>query len=259
MRERIRAWIGEYIQDNLTKNRPLTTWEEPLVAIAAANDPLFTDLKRIVAPDHLLPTDLLTDAKSVITYFLPFSRAINLSNHKSRETSVEWARAYIETNQLIVAVNEYLSCKLAELKYRAAVVLPTHNFDQKTLISQWSHKHVAYIAGLGTFGINHLLITAKGCNGRLGSLVTDMVLAATPRPDFEFCLRKYNGSCGSCVGRCPQEVLAGLEFDRQKCYDLCLENAAKLQTIGLADVCGKCASQVPCSFTAPATALRRKQ
>jgi len=254
MRESITAWIVNYIQENSIKDKPVTTWQSPLVAIASANDPLFSELQTIVTLDHLLPTDLLAGAQSVITYFLPFSRAINLSNLHNRESSAEWATAYIETNKLISSVNNHISQQLAELGYRAAVVPPTHNFDKETLISHWSHKHVAYIAGLGTFGINHLLITAKGCNGRLGSLVTDMVMQASPRPSFEYCLSKYNGSCGSCRERCPQDVLASQEYDRQRCYALCLENAAKHQSIGLADVCGKCASQVPCSFIAPAAA-----
>ena len=70
-------------------------------------------------------------------------------------------------------------------------------------MSDWSHKHVAYIAGLGSFGRHHMLITDKGCCGRIGSVVTDAAIPATPRSDRERCLFKADGSCGKCLERCP--------------------------------------------------------
>ncbi|MGC9347755.1 MAG: hypothetical protein ACP5JG_06425 [Anaerolineae bacterium] len=118
-------------------------------------------------------------------------------------------------------------------------------------MSDWSHRHVAYIAGLGTFGRHHMLITEDGCCGRLNSLVTDAVVAPTPRPKTEACLYKAGGSCRACATRCPVEVLGETSFDRRACYSVCLENAARHADLGLADVCGKCACAVPCSFTNP--------
>ena len=44
--------------------------------------------------------------------------------------------------------------------------------------STWSERHVAYAAGLGTFGLSRGLITARGIAMRCGSVVTD--LPATP-------------------------------------------------------------------------------
>lgn len=40
-------------------------------------------------------------------------------------------------------------------------------------MSEWSHRHAAYIAGLGIFGINNMLITNKGCVGRIPSFYED--------------------------------------------------------------------------------------
>ena len=51
--------------------------------------------------------------------------------------------------------------------------MATHNFDEAKLVSYWSQKHVAYMAGLGKFGLHHMIITEKGCCGRLGSIVTN--------------------------------------------------------------------------------------
>jgi epoxyqueuosine reductase QueG len=136
------------------------------------------------------------------------------------------------------------------------MVQATHNFDQQTLLSAGSHRHAAYIAGLGTFGLNRLLITEQGCCGRLGSLVTDLELTPRPRPDHEFCFHRSDGSCIRCIEKCPAGALGPDAFDRHSCYRILLENEARLNLPHPADVCGKCACGLPCSFTNP---VRKKR
>jgi epoxyqueuosine reductase QueG len=239
-----------------------TAWEEPLLGIAAAQDPLFARLKQAVRPTHSLPDDLLPGARTVIVYFLPFAAAVPRSNRRGRHASREWAAAYVETNQLIGDLNGRLAAVLKQAGFRCACPPPTHNFDTETLMSDWSHKHVAYIAGLGTFGVHHLLITERGCAGRFGSLVTDAVLAPDTRPRGEYCLHKHNGTCRVCVKRCPSGALAfdtmGVPLlDRHRCYAFCLENAELFKDEGLADVCGKCSVAVPCARANPVELLAR--
>ena len=48
-------------------------------------------------------------------------------------------------------------------------------------------------------------------------------------------------------------------YDRQKCYELLLENADIYEEEGLADVCGKCTSVVPCSFMNPVAKVASKK
>lgn len=95
------------------------------------------------------------------------------------------------------------------------------------LLGERSHRHVGWIAGLGTFGINNMLITDKGCAGRMGLVVTDIRLETAKCPIKEYCLGKYNGSCGFCVRCCVNGALAEEGFDRFACYDMCLENAGQ--------------------------------
>ena len=142
-------------------------------------------LKKAVRPSHDLPGDLLPGARTVIAYFLPFDPAIPRSNHRGDFASETWAVAYIETNRLIATINEQLNHLLKQRGSGAPACPATHNFDEELLMSDWSHKHVAYIAGIGSFGHHHMLITDKGCCGRLGSVVTDAVIAPTPRQDRE--------------------------------------------------------------------------
>ena len=41
MREEIEGFIKGFVKDYKTKNNTVTDWEEPLIAFADANDPLF--------------------------------------------------------------------------------------------------------------------------------------------------------------------------------------------------------------------------
>lgn len=59
-------------------------------------------LKEIVSPTHALPYDFLPEAKTVVTYFIPFDDAIVKSNLSRKYSSKEWSIAYIETNKLII-------------------------------------------------------------------------------------------------------------------------------------------------------------
>ena len=251
MRGKIQDFIKKIVKNYRTENRTITDWDEPLVAFADANDPVFFELKTVVSESHNLPTDLLKDAETVISYFIPFKREIVLSNVDGRNCSKEWAIAYIETNELILDLNLCLSEELEKSDFESFVLPPTHNFDEKKLISDWSHKHIAFIAGLGKFGLHQMLITEKGCCGRLGSLITNAVIEPTKIRDREFCLYRYEKTCRKCVEKCVFGALRVDSFDRHKCYEICLSNAKLYSKLGSADVCGKCICAVPCSFNNP--------
>jgi epoxyqueuosine reductase QueG len=85
----------------------------------------------------------------------------------------------------------------------------------------------------------------------LGSVVTDAAIPATGRSDHERCLFKHDGSCAECEPRCPVGALGDAPFRRHDCYERLLENARLYERHGQADVCGKCAAIVPCSFVDP--------
>lgn len=247
--------VGRFVHAYQKHRKVLTSWTAPLLAFADAEDPLFRSLKEVVSPSHCLPEDLLPGARTVITYFIPFEKRIAKSNRQGSHASREWARAYVETNQLIVELNGHLSRVLEKNGFQTMRLPPTHNFDQQKLMSDWSHKHVAYIAGLGKFGVHHLLITDKGCCGRLGSMITNAFFEPTGRVAHEYCLHKYNETCLKCVEKCPAGALNVSPFDRRGCYGVLLENAKIYEDLGLADVCGKCACVVPCSFRNPVQRL----
>lgn len=225
-----------------------TPYRSPLVGFARAEDPLFIELKKAVGPGHLLPEDILPEAASVVAFFVPFTKELVETNRKHPYVSREWAEAYIETNRLISFCCERLGEELAARGVKAAWQQPTHNFDPEKLVSFWSHKHVAYICGLGTFGLHHMLITPSGCAGRLGSIVLDRPITPTPRPGTHNCLFHHQGKCLACVKNCPTGALTREGLDKQKCYKHLLEVDASYDDLGLCDVCGKCATGGPCAI-----------
>ncbi|MBW2057604.1 MAG: epoxyqueuosine reductase [Deltaproteobacteria bacterium] len=251
-RRAIEKMIREFIASYSSRRRVETAWREPVVGFAAADDPLFHRLKEVVRPTHATPGELLAGAKSVIAYFIPFAEDLHRENHESGYyCSRSWAVAYVETNRLISEINEYIREELRSEGYRVALVPPTHNFDQESLMSDWSHRHVAYVAGIGRFGVHNLLITEKGCTGRIGSLVTDLVLEPTASPRGEFCLQRAGYDCLECVERCRYGALYPDRYDRHACYRQCLANDRHYSDLDLTDVCGKCSAAVPCSVTNP--------
>ncbi len=242
-------FITTAIRRQVAEAGATTEYRDPPVGFVAAADPRFLDLRRVVHPTHMMPQDLIPGARSVVSFFLPFARWVVEANagHKEK-VAREWAVAYVETNALIGCIAAHLIESLAGRGIRAAAEPATHNFDPVSLISHWSHKSVAVIAGLGSFGLHQMVITDSGCAGRFGSLLIDADLPIAPAAPRERCLYFHDGSCLECVMRCPVDALdENGSIDKHRCYEHLLNVAQEYRHLGLADVCGKCAIG-PCSF-----------
>jgi epoxyqueuosine reductase len=239
--------IRRLISDRVAAAGTVTPYRTPLVAFSRADDPGFDELPRRI-PGHLHPRDLLPGARSVCAFFLPFDPRIVRSNAREELASEEWARAYVETNALLADICAMLGEELGQCSIRAAWEPPTHNFDPVRLVSAWSHKSVAALAGLGQFGHHHMLITRAGCAGRLGSVVLDVEVAVAEDGSTgnAAALCTYDQGCRECIRRCPVGALTEGGFDRARCYAQCLYNDARFPQ-WTADVCGKCATG-PCAI-----------
>jgi epoxyqueuosine reductase QueG len=251
VKEEIRSEIEGFVARHAERANTETRWRTPLVGFASAADPLFTRFKTVVSPTHSLPADLLPGARTAVAFFIPFEPGVARSNVKQRLASRAWAVAYIETNELIAAVSAHAKGLLESRGHAVCTIPATHNFDEGKLMSDWSHRHVALAAGLGTFGLNNMLITRRGCCGRLGSLLTTLEVEADEKPVQEACLHRRGLPCARCLARCVNEALFESRFDRKRCYALCLENDRAFQALGKASVCGKCVVGLPCSFSIP--------
>ena len=251
MKETVIRKIQEFVETYQTAPNISTRWGEPIVGFASADDALFGRLKSVAVPTHAVPKDFLPNAQTVIAFFLPFPKSLTRTNIPHRLSSIEWGVAYIETNEMIRQLSRFLLEFFDSLGYPSHSIPATHNWDEEKLISDWSHRHIAYIAGIGHFGLNNMLITEKGCCGRIGSFITSAKIPPDNRTDRPACLFKFDGSCRKCVGRCVNGALSADGFNRFRCYEILMENVKNLESIGYADACGKCLVSVPCSHMDP--------
>ena len=209
-------------------------FETALVGMADGDDPVFDALHSAVGPAHLMPREILGTHSpangrrvrvSVVAWALPFTKDVRLSN-RGREWPSE---LYSVARNNGGALLHEIGLRLPEIlkKERIASVVPalTPEYNafrdpERVFSSTWSERHVAYAAGLGRFGLNGSLITPRGANARLGSIVTD----ASPeggvpdRGDHRApCLESRGRVCGLCVENCPERAIGQGGLDKSRC------------------------------------------
>ena len=237
-------------------------WAEPLVAIASAKDPLFETLKQpgVVGPLHVDADYWLSGAKTVISFFVPFSKPVMDSYEKrSSLPSLEWVSSRQNGEVFVNVMRRGLQRYLEKQGGRAAVPNLDPRYKAQNWIPMWSERHVGFIAGLGTFGLHAGLLTEKGAAGRIGSVVTDLELTPTVRPYtdiYEYCLWKTEGRCGACIIRCPVDAID----TEGKNHKVCVTNGDKNIRPAFSEwgyhSCGHCQNHLPCSHHLP---RRREQ
>lgn len=253
MKELITQKIREFVA---RENEKLHIYREPIVGFAKADSEYMESLPE-VSEGHGKPIDVLDGAKTVIAYFIPYTLAFNDENKFEGLASESWAKGYEDTNEMIGRLNEYIISEVEKTGFRA--VLPPDEmstFDRENIRSYWSQRHMGYAAGIGTFGLNNMLITEKGCSGRLGSVVADFECEWDEPMKEEQCLHKQSGVCLVCVRNCMSGAISESEpFDREKCYEICKANARVYDKFGSSygsdigsEVCGKCISFSPCAY-----------
>ncbi|MDR2051338.1 MAG: 4Fe-4S binding protein [Deltaproteobacteria bacterium] len=243
-------------------------YDPPVLGVAAADDPLFESLRlpEVVGAHFIPPKVWLPEAASVISFFLPFSDAVLAANarHPS-EPAPEWLHARWEGQMMLDALSGHLEGCLRRAGRPALAPGLDRRFRSNgagndvpaalspalpAFSSNWSERHVAYVCGLGTFGLSAGLITMRGMAGRFGSLITALPLPPDKRPytsHMEYCIR-----CGACARRCPA---AAISLEQGKKHSLCAPFLGKTRErhdprYG----CGKCQVRVPCQRRIPSRA-----
>ena len=177
---------------------------------------------------------------------------------------------------MINQLHDGLVQSLAARGFRAVAPtrLPVFHVDFMTHsvpMSNWSHRHYCYAAGLGTFGLSRNLITARGTAHRCGSLVVGAALPPSPRPASHtaYCPFLEAGGCGECIDRCPVGAITRQGKDNRKCEAYLHQTlplakkyvpdevarrtgAGNLPTIS---ACGLCQTGTPCEAGRPPHSL----
>ncbi|MDO4492263.1 MAG: 4Fe-4S binding protein [Clostridia bacterium] len=241
----------------------LRIFDEPFFGVAAADDPIFTEYKKpgIIGPWHSMPSDWVPGAKSVVSVVFPFTEEVKASNRKEIfQGSMEWMHARFEgqTYQNIFMTElerrlraEDVTCHIPMLdggfrSFNKGKDLEQYDWtDEHTYSSNWSERHAAYAAGLGSFALTRAFITKKGVAVRFSSVITDAGFTPTERTCtgvYDYCIR-----CGACAHRCPAHAIS-LEGGKE--HAPCSTHANATMR-GHRYGCGMCQTAVPCESGIP--------
>lgn len=285
----MKQYIATSPDNHLSAFGGIPIFDDVLVGFADGDDAIFQDYKRVIGNFHLTPREVLetylrgkgTDAEnhpsriSVISLVLTTPRETRLSMRSETViASLMGNHAAWEGRDFMRdEVAGFLVSLLRELGYRA-VNPETEDFYKIMELpngpaSTWSEKHIAYAAGLGTFGLNSGLITPRGVTIHCISAVTDLALPPSPRiykNHVANCLFFREGSCGRCVERCPSGALSKQGFDKKRCrtyhlhdQPLILKQLGRQGYIGPNPSCGLCQVKVPCEDRIPPSLLDKNR
>lgn len=250
----------------------LALYDAPLIGVAPAQDALFEAYKKpeAIGPWFMKPEEWLPGAKTVISLFFPFTEAVRASNRGQKDgPSPAWLHGRIEGQVFLTEyiarlrdwlISEGVSACAPMIDPRFQAVHNGNKFheygcvNEKTFGSNWSERHAAYAAGLGTFSLSKGLITEKGMAGRFTSVITGLELPADARPYtglYDYCIQ-----CGACVRRCPAQAI---DLASGKDHTLCRTYLLRMREIHEPRFgCGLCQTHVPCEKGIPGLAAKRR-
>ncbi|MDR2785067.1 MAG: 4Fe-4S binding protein [Treponema sp.] len=260
----INAAPGNFVDGKIALRPELAgmrIFDEPVFGFGSAEDPLFEELKKpgVIGGHFLHPREWLGGGKTVITLFLPFTRAVRAANRLNPDWPAdEWLHGRIEGQTFTGELCRYAAGLLEAEGRRCVVPLLDPRFSAKSPVSEdknneafftsnWSERHAAYICGLGTFGLSRGLITSRGVAGRFASLITDWELAPLERAYtgiYDYCSR-----CGACVKNCPAGAISPEQGKRHAPCSAFLDRVMEKHRPRYG--CGKCQTAVPCEGGIP--------
>jgi epoxyqueuosine reductase QueG len=247
-------FVSEAPGNALAAHGGMRIYDDPLLAVAAATDPWFARFPepQILGPAFLQPGQWLAGCQSILAYFLPFTQELRDTNQRPGLPSEAWVSARIDGEAFNESVRAFLVDLLDQWGAQACAPCLDPRFQVTARVANWSERHVAMVAGLGTFGLHRALITAKGSAGRLGSVITSLALPATPRPyarPDEYCWFLNGGRCGACIPRCPPSAISRDGKDHALCGDYI--DREVLSRFRPRYGCAKCNIAVPCESGIP--------
>ncbi len=235
--------------------------DAPIYGFAAADDPIFESFRdpEVIGKNFMTPKEWMPEARTVAVFYFSFSEEIRSRHRASAELMDEaWVNGYGDHAKVVVPFAQAMTAALEKAGVRVfnptwdtkhpSESIPWDNGGEEDLhwSVAWSTRHVAYAAGLGTFGIHRHIITEKGCCGAMVTLLLDCVLEPTKRAytdPYAYCIR-----CGACTHRCPVNAIT---MEHMRNLKKCSGHSGELFRKFKKGNCGKCMVGVPCEDRIP--------
>ena len=160
-------------------------------------------------PEEFWPQSIYPEAKTVIVIGLPVQLPI-----VETAPSIYYHELYNIVNTLLDSKGYEISNFLTEEGY-PSIFLPRDAYGNievllKNPVAFFSHKHAAYLAGMGSFGENNVILTKEyGPRVRFTSIFTTAVIEGDPIPGEDLCTH-----CKRCITQCPVNAISeGTEIE----------------------------------------------
>lgn len=249
-------------------------WEKPIIGVAAGNDTYYDFLKEHIGEFHWTPAEAFSkkygvnpepSKLSVISIVFPQTEETKEMQNKARVFPCDnWLVSRGEWESVMDEFTSKLEVALEKEGIKAASIDQIKEFSRHTsenlgIASNWSHRHIAFAAGMGTFGLSDGFITEKGKAVRMTSVIVEAELEPTPRGDrgpYDWCLYFKSGICGSCIRRCPVRAISEKGHDKIACSNYkdtkCADNWPEhIEHSGYSTPCGLCQTKIPCAVKRP--------
>ncbi|WP_321392571.1 4Fe-4S ferredoxin [uncultured Desulfuromusa sp.] len=271
--ERTVHGIVETSPVNTLKGFDERSWDSSIIGFAAGDDPLFASYKKLIGPFYWTPAEIMQLAYpgetfsehqlSVICWILPQTERTLVDQRKADKLP---ASRWVHSRHYGEKFNEYLRATVRDTfrasGIKAAAPAITEGFGYREskkfgLASNWSERHTAFVAGLGTFGLSDGFITERGKAVRIGSVIINAKIKPDTRKNTSHtanCLWYAKGTCGACIKRCPVDAITAKGHDKKACFDYIRGVTAPYakEILGAYETpCGLCQVKIPCERRNP--------
>lgn len=251
-------------------------WDCPLVGFAAGDDPIFAFFKEDIGEFFWSPAEAFKkqypEAQvedkdlTVVSAVFPQTEITKAEQRKQKtEPCLRWMYSRNEWGPFAVDLSRTLVEKLAAAGVRAASIdlipdFAQHKSEKYDNASNWSQRHAAHAAGLGTFGLCDGLITPLGKAVRFATLILEAKIEPDPRPykdHHAWCLFYAKGACNACINICPAGAIDKDGHHKKPCAQYLQRMAEKFKDRPELQPCreygcGLCQGPVPCQNGIPA-------